>query len=132
MKFGKQRRLKVVEQNRFCTKRHLIHYSSLRNYKTVVHRAEPSYSDIYKSVSTSGQSEFLLSIKIRDSGPKGPRFKSTHCHSGNYRTKYTQHIPSVPLIDGSTKNHIISIFCYIHQMAARQLLQQPALPIQSL
>ncbi|GBN16617.1 hypothetical protein AVEN_93152-1 [Araneus ventricosus] len=21
-------------------------------------------------------------VKIRDSGPKGPRFKSTHCHSG--------------------------------------------------
>ncbi|GBM53996.1 hypothetical protein AVEN_70047-1 [Araneus ventricosus] len=103
MRYRKQKRFKVVEQNRFCTKRHLIRDSSLRNYKNVVHRAEPTYSDIYKSVSTFGQREFLLSIKIRDSGPKGPRFKSTHCHSGNYRRKYTQHIPSIPLIDGSTK-----------------------------
>ncbi|GBM46599.1 hypothetical protein AVEN_95597-1 [Araneus ventricosus] len=26
---------------------------------------------------------FCQVVKIRESGPKGPRFKSTHCHSGN-------------------------------------------------
>ncbi|GBL92733.1 hypothetical protein AVEN_119120-1 [Araneus ventricosus] len=26
---------------------------------------------------------FRLVVKIRDSGPKGPRFKTTHCHSGD-------------------------------------------------
>ncbi|GBM11209.1 hypothetical protein AVEN_133936-1 [Araneus ventricosus] len=35
-----------------------------------------------------------------------------------------QHLLSVPLLDGITKNHINSIFSCIHQMAALQLLQQ--------
>ncbi|GBN56974.1 hypothetical protein AVEN_97460-1 [Araneus ventricosus] len=48
--------------------------------------------------------------------------------SGDSRTKNTQQQLSVPLIDGSTKNQVNSIFCYIHQMAALQLLQQRSSP----
>ncbi|GBN95736.1 hypothetical protein AVEN_47647-1 [Araneus ventricosus] len=60
-----------------------------------------------------------------DSGPEGPTFKSTHYHSGD--PKNTQHPLSVPLLDGSTKHPINSIYYYVQQMAALQLLHQ-ALP----
>ncbi|GBO45969.1 hypothetical protein AVEN_2711-1 [Araneus ventricosus] len=39
-----------------------------------------------------------------------------------------QHLLSIPQLDGSTKNHVNSIFCYIHQMAAPPLLQQCSSP----
>ncbi|GBL85280.1 hypothetical protein AVEN_222745-1 [Araneus ventricosus] len=64
------------------------------------------------------------SFKMLDSGPKGPRFKSTHCQCGDYRTKNTQLELSLSLLDDSPANYINSIFCYIRQMAALQLLQQ--------
>ncbi|GBO20018.1 hypothetical protein AVEN_14435-1 [Araneus ventricosus] len=59
-----------------------------------------------------GGNSFCLVVKIRNSGPKGPRFKSTHCHSGDSRTKNTQQLLSVPLLDGSTKNHIIHLLLH--------------------
>ncbi|GBL77868.1 hypothetical protein AVEN_143210-1 [Araneus ventricosus] len=71
---------------------------------------------------------FCLVVKMLDSGPNGLTLKSKYCQSGDYRTKYTQHLLSVPLLDGSTKNHINSIFRYVHQMAALQLLQQRSAP----
>ncbi|GBN87598.1 hypothetical protein AVEN_211872-1 [Araneus ventricosus] len=61
-----------------------------------------------------------IPFKIRGSRSKAPRFKSTHYHSGDYRTNYTRHLLSVPLLDGRITNDINSIFCYIRQMAALQ------------
>ncbi|GBM24660.1 hypothetical protein AVEN_272890-1 [Araneus ventricosus] len=46
---------------------------------------------------------FCLVDKKLDSGPKGPRFKSCYCHSGDPDMIHTQHLLSVPLLDGSTK-----------------------------
>ncbi|GBM06666.1 hypothetical protein AVEN_190883-1 [Araneus ventricosus] len=44
----------------------------------------PSYSDVDKSVSTSGQgNSFCQVVKMLDLGPKGPRLKSTYCQSGD-------------------------------------------------
>ncbi|GBN34314.1 hypothetical protein AVEN_119938-1 [Araneus ventricosus] len=45
----------------------------------VFHRAVPSYSDVYKSVSASGHS-FCLVVEIRASEPKDTRFQSSYCH----------------------------------------------------
>ncbi|GBL87463.1 hypothetical protein AVEN_264960-1 [Araneus ventricosus] len=66
---------------------------------------------------------FCLVVRIFGSEPKGPRFYPRR-QSGDSRTKNTQQQLSVPLIDGSIKNQVNSIFCYIHQMAALKLLQQ--------
>ncbi|GBN34356.1 hypothetical protein AVEN_236846-1 [Araneus ventricosus] len=81
------------------------------------------FCDVYKSVSTSGPWEFLLSITP---DPKVPGSKALT--STVVTRKNKQHLLSVPLLDGSTKNHINSIFCYIQQMAALQLLQQRSCP----
>ncbi|GBN50215.1 Extracellular sulfatase Sulf-1 [Araneus ventricosus] len=73
---------------------------------------------------TVGNKTEWLGSTARD--PKAP-FLSRR-QSGDSRTKNTQQQLSVPLIDGSTKYQVNSIFCYIHQMAARQLLQQRISP----
>ncbi|GBM60156.1 hypothetical protein AVEN_147481-1 [Araneus ventricosus] len=70
---------------------------------------------------------FCLVVRIFGSEPKGPRFYPA-AKVGDSRTKNPQQQLSVPLIDGSTKNQVNSIFCYIHQMAALQLLQQHSSP----
>ncbi|GBL69502.1 hypothetical protein AVEN_148750-1 [Araneus ventricosus] len=64
---------------------------------------------------------FCLVVNIFGSEPEGPRFHST---AKGVTRKNTQHLLSVPPPDGSTTN---SIYFYIHQMAAPQLLHQ-ALP----
>ncbi|GBN42888.1 hypothetical protein AVEN_137429-1 [Araneus ventricosus] len=65
---------------------------------------------------------FCLEVRMFGSEPKGPQF---YPRTATVATrKNTQHPPSVPLLDGSTKN---SISFYIQQMAAPQLLHQ-ALP----
>ncbi|GBO24156.1 hypothetical protein AVEN_199866-1 [Araneus ventricosus] len=70
---------------------------------------------------------FCLVVKIRDSEPKGSRFESSCCH--RVTRKNTQHPPSVHTTRWQhQKNHINSIFCYVHQMAAPQLLQQRSFP----
>ncbi|GBN10174.1 hypothetical protein AVEN_253402-1 [Araneus ventricosus] len=63
---------------------------------------------------------FCLVVRIFGSEPKGPRFYTATVVT----RKNTQHLLSVPLLDGSTKN---SIYFYIQQMVAPQLLHQ-ALP----
>ncbi|GBN52347.1 hypothetical protein AVEN_70574-1 [Araneus ventricosus] len=68
---------------------------------------------------------FCLVVRIFGSEPKCPRFYPAA--KVVTRTKNTQQL-SVPLIDGSTKDQVNSIFCYIHQMAALQLLQQCSSP----
>ncbi|GBM98548.1 hypothetical protein AVEN_2214-1 [Araneus ventricosus] len=74
-------------------------------------------------MSASGHWEFLLSSgKDLRLGTERSPFLSRR-QSGDSRTKNTQQQLSVPLIDGSTKDQVNSIFCYIHQMAALQLLQ---------
>ncbi|GBM55501.1 hypothetical protein AVEN_264871-1 [Araneus ventricosus] len=46
----------------------------------VVHRAAASYSDVYKSVSNSGQGNSIcLVVKIRDSGSKVLNYALLHC-----------------------------------------------------
>ncbi|GBM60547.1 hypothetical protein AVEN_274325-1, partial [Araneus ventricosus] len=67
-----------------------------------------------------------LVVRIFGSEPKGPRFYPA-AKVVTRGQKNTQQL-SVPLIDGSTKYQVNSIFCYIHQMAARQLLQQRSSP----
>ncbi|GBN24765.1 hypothetical protein AVEN_120448-1 [Araneus ventricosus] len=44
-----------------------------------------------------------LVVKMLDSGPKGHRFKSTYCHSGDEDKEQEL---SFPLLDGITKNQI--------------------------
>ncbi|GBO33337.1 hypothetical protein AVEN_149716-1 [Araneus ventricosus] len=71
---------------------------------------------------------FCLVVRIFGSQPRGPQFYPPAAQSGDSRTKNTQQQVSVPPIDSSTKYQVNSIFCYIHQMAARQLLQQRSSP----
>ncbi|GBO28277.1 hypothetical protein AVEN_82549-1 [Araneus ventricosus] len=51
----------------------------------VVHRAAPSYSvmDISQYLPPDHGNSFCLVVKMLDSGHKDPRFKSTHCQSGD-------------------------------------------------
>ncbi|GBM29512.1 hypothetical protein AVEN_212241-1 [Araneus ventricosus] len=57
---------------------------------------------------------FCLVVRIFGSEPKGPRFyPAAKVVTRGYRTR---------------KNQVNSIFCYIHQMAAPQLLQQRSSP----
>ncbi|GBN11865.1 hypothetical protein AVEN_202164-1 [Araneus ventricosus] len=60
---------------------------------------------------------FCLVVRIFGSEPKGPQLHP--CTATVVTRKNTQHLPSVPLLDGSSKN---SIYFYIQQMAAPQLL----------
>ncbi|GBM68573.1 hypothetical protein AVEN_229740-1 [Araneus ventricosus] len=93
----------------------------------VVHRTATIYCDVYNPISASGHGEFLLSsVRIFGSDPKGPHLYP--CTATVVTRKNTQYILSVPLLDDSTTN---SIYFYIHQMAAPQLLHQ-ALPNSSL
>ncbi|GBN80553.1 hypothetical protein AVEN_86411-1 [Araneus ventricosus] len=51
----------------------------------------------------------------------GPNLKGSKARAATVVTrKNTQQLLSVPLIDGSTTNHINFNFCYIRQMAAPQ------------
>ncbi|GBN76979.1 hypothetical protein AVEN_124141-1 [Araneus ventricosus] len=65
---------------------------------------------------------FCLVVRIFDSEPKDPQLYPRTAIV--VTRKNTQHLLSVPLLDGSTTN---SIHLYIHQMAAPQLLHK-ALP----
>ncbi|GBM63389.1 hypothetical protein AVEN_64630-1 [Araneus ventricosus] len=59
---------------------------------------------------------FCLVVRIFGSEPKGPRFYPRTAIV--VTRKNTQHLLSVPLLDGSTKN---SIYFCIHQMAAPKI-----------
>ncbi|GBO23196.1 hypothetical protein AVEN_124226-1 [Araneus ventricosus] len=73
--------------------------------RDVVHRAAPPYSDVYKSVSNSRQgNSFRLVVKIRDSGIKGSRFRSMHCHRDD--TKHPIHAHLGHRCEGSSKHGI--------------------------
>ncbi|GBN77498.1 hypothetical protein AVEN_256486-1 [Araneus ventricosus] len=60
---------------------------------------------------------FCLVVRIFGSEPKGPQFYPRTATVVT-RKNTQQHLLSVPLLDGSTKN---SIYFYIQQMAATQL-----------
>ncbi|GBN84305.1 hypothetical protein AVEN_121101-1 [Araneus ventricosus] len=105
---------------------------SLLIIKDVVHRA-PSYSVMFISQypPPARENSFCLVDSILDTGSIGLRLKSAYFHSGDPKEHET------PTFNPTTrwqhqKNHINSIYYYIQQMAALQLLYTKIFQIQSL
>ncbi|GBO23034.1 hypothetical protein AVEN_265863-1 [Araneus ventricosus] len=47
---------------------------------------------------TGTGNSFCLVVKMLDSGPKGPRFKSTHCHNGDPEEHATPTLGVAPVV----------------------------------